>query len=109
MARYGCLVISVIIALLILVVTSWFWSGWFNRPIGHAPAPLAAVATIAPVQAALPNPITRHPGPAPPARRVRPRHIDGNRMPARPMPARRRVRPLRNDNNPATGATRPPG
>ena len=61
MARYGCLVISVIIALLILVVTVWFWSGWLNRPTGHAPPAQAAVATIAPAQAALPNPITRHP------------------------------------------------
>ena len=49
MARYGCLVISVIIALLILVVTVWFWSGWLNRPTGHAPAAQAA-APAAPAQ-----------------------------------------------------------
>ena len=61
MARYGCLVISVIIALLILVYTVWLWSGRLNLPVGHAPPAQAAVATIAPAQAALPNPITRHP------------------------------------------------
>ena len=69
MARYGCLIISVIIALLILVVTVWFWSGWLNRPTGHAPAQAgrapaalaAAPTTTAAPQPAVPSPINRHP------------------------------------------------
>ena len=39
MERYGCLVIGVILALIILVVTVYYWSGWLNRPVGHSPAP----------------------------------------------------------------------
>ena len=58
MARYGCLVISVIIALLILVGTVWLWSGWLNRPPGHAPA--ASAATTTPANPTFLQPITRH-------------------------------------------------
>jgi uncharacterized membrane protein len=43
MARYGCLVISVVLALMILVVIVYFWSGWLNRPVGHHPDRLHAV------------------------------------------------------------------
>ena len=39
MERYGCLVIGIIIALIILFVTVYFWSGWLNRPVGHSPPP----------------------------------------------------------------------
>lgn len=39
MERYGCLVIGVILALIILVVTVYYWSGWLNRPVGHSPPP----------------------------------------------------------------------
>ena len=48
MERYGCLVIGVIIALIILTITVSLaaghhsrWSGWLNRPVGHSPAPAA--------------------------------------------------------------------
>ena len=44
MARYGCLVIGVVIALAILFVVVFFWSGWLNRPVGHSIAPSAQVA-----------------------------------------------------------------
>ena len=40
MARYGCLVVGVIIALVILIGIVYLWSGWLNRPVGRAPAPL---------------------------------------------------------------------
>ena len=36
MARYGCLVIGTVLALIILVVIVYFWSGWLNRPVGHS-------------------------------------------------------------------------
>ena len=36
MARYGCLVIGTILALIILFVIVYFWSGWLNRPVGHS-------------------------------------------------------------------------
>lgn len=39
MERYGCLVIGVILALIILAVTVYYWSGWLNRPVGHSPPP----------------------------------------------------------------------
>ncbi len=42
MARYGCLVIGVVIALAILFVVVYFWSGWLNRPVGHSLPPTAA-------------------------------------------------------------------
>jgi hypothetical protein len=35
MARYGCLIVSVIIALIVLFGIVYLWSGWLNRPIGH--------------------------------------------------------------------------
>ena len=38
MARYGCLVLSVIVALVVLVFIVFLWSGWLNRPTGHVPA-----------------------------------------------------------------------
>ena len=38
MARYGCLVIGVILALLILFGIVYLWSGWLNRPVGRIPA-----------------------------------------------------------------------
>ena len=44
MARYGCLVIGVVIALAILFVVVFFWSGWLNRPVGHSIAPSAQAA-----------------------------------------------------------------
>ena len=44
MARYGCLVIGVVIALAILFVVVFFWSGWLSRPVGHSTAPSDQVA-----------------------------------------------------------------
>ena len=38
MERYGCLVVGVILALIILFVLVYLWSGWLNRPVGRAPA-----------------------------------------------------------------------
>ena len=38
MERYGCLVVGVLLALIILVGIVWLWSGWLNRPVGRAPA-----------------------------------------------------------------------
>ena len=35
MARYGCLIIGVVIALIVLVGIVYMWSGWLNRPVGH--------------------------------------------------------------------------
>ena len=64
MARCGCLIISVIIALLILVWTVWLWSGWLNRPAGHYPAPVAATTTTTPANPGFPqtdNPSSRCP------------------------------------------------
>ena len=55
MARYGCLVISVIIALLILVWTVWLWSGWLNRPTGQDPATGAATTTTTPANPGFPQ------------------------------------------------------
>ena len=66
MARCGCLVISVIIALLILVGTVWLWSGWLNRPPGHYPAASAATTTTTPANPAFLQPITRNPDARPP-------------------------------------------
>ena len=47
MARYGCLVLGVIIALIILLGIVYLWSGWLNRPIGRAPAAVAEVQSTA--------------------------------------------------------------
>ena len=37
MARYGCLALAVVIATALLVFIVFLWSGWLNRPVGHAP------------------------------------------------------------------------
>ena len=37
MARYGCLIIGVILALIILFALVYLWSGWLERPVGHVP------------------------------------------------------------------------
>jgi hypothetical protein len=39
MARYGCLALSVVVALVILFVVVYLWSGWLNRPVGHSLPP----------------------------------------------------------------------
>lgn len=56
MERYGCLVIGVILALIILVVTVYYWSGWLNRPVGHSPVP---ALTLTPNDAGLTTPMDR--------------------------------------------------
>ena len=38
MERYGCLIVGVVIALVVLVGIVYLWSGWLNRPVGRAPA-----------------------------------------------------------------------
>ena len=35
MERYGCLIVGVVIALVVLVGIVYLWSGWLNRPVGH--------------------------------------------------------------------------
>ena len=37
MARYGCLALAVVIAIALLIFIVFLWSGWLNRPVGHAP------------------------------------------------------------------------
>ena len=37
MARYGCLALAVVIAMVVLIFIVFLWSGWLNRPVGHAP------------------------------------------------------------------------
>lgn len=37
MARYGCLALAVIVAMALLIFIVFLWSGWLNRPVGHAP------------------------------------------------------------------------
>ena len=44
MERYGCLIVGVIIALVVLVGIVYLWSGWLNRPVGRAPAAPIQVA-----------------------------------------------------------------
>ena len=44
MARYGCLVIAVIAALVVLVFIVYLWSGWLNRPVGRSEPAASAVA-----------------------------------------------------------------
>ena len=44
MARYGCLALGVILALLILFTVVFLWSGWLNRPVGHSPPPAVVAA-----------------------------------------------------------------
>ena len=44
MARFGCLALAVVVAMALLIFIVFLWSGWLNRPVGHAPmdnAPLA--------------------------------------------------------------------
>ena len=50
MARYGCLVIGTILALIILFVIVYFWSGWLNRPVGHSIATTESPARPVPVE-----------------------------------------------------------
>ena len=38
MARYGCLALAVVIAMALLIFIVFLWSGWLNRPVGHAPS-----------------------------------------------------------------------
>ena len=44
MERYGCLVVGVLLALIILFGLVYLWSGWFDRPGGRGPE--AAVAEL---------------------------------------------------------------
>ena len=44
MERYGCLIVGVIVALVVLVGIVYLWSGWLNRPVGRAPAAPIQVA-----------------------------------------------------------------
>ena len=37
MARFGCLALAVVIAMALLIFIVFLWSGWLNRPVGHAP------------------------------------------------------------------------
>ena len=47
MARYGCLALAVVVAMALLIFIVFLWSGWLNRPVGHAPAAVAgATASI---------------------------------------------------------------
>ncbi len=45
MARYGCLVLAVIVATVLLFFIVYLWSGWLNRPVGHSP-PVAANGAV---------------------------------------------------------------
>ena len=45
MARYGCLVLAVIVATVLLFFIVYLWSGWLNRPVGHSP-PVAAKGAV---------------------------------------------------------------
>lgn len=38
MARFGCLALAVLVAMALLIFIVFLWSGWLNRPVGHAPA-----------------------------------------------------------------------
>ena len=42
MARYGCLLLAVVVATLVLFFIVYLWSGWLNRPVGHSPPPVAS-------------------------------------------------------------------
>ena len=46
MERYGCLIIGIIIALFILTVTVYYWSGWLNRPVGRPTNPPTQTLTL---------------------------------------------------------------
>ena len=54
MARYGCLILAVIVATVLLFFIVYLWSGWLNRPVGHSP-PVAANGAV--VELRLENPI----------------------------------------------------
>jgi hypothetical protein len=43
MARFGCLALAVVVAMALLIFIVFLWSGWLNRPVGHA----LAAASIA--------------------------------------------------------------
>ena len=45
MARYGCLALAVAVAMALLIFIVFLWSGWLNRPVGHAPMVAATAAT----------------------------------------------------------------
>ncbi len=45
MARFGCLALAVVIAMALLIFIVFLWSGWLNRPVGHAPMSDAPAAT----------------------------------------------------------------
>ena len=38
MARFGCLALAVVVAMALLIFIVFLWSGWLNRPVGHAPS-----------------------------------------------------------------------
>ena len=42
MARYGCLLLAVVFATVVLFFIVYLWSGWLNRPVGHSPPPVAS-------------------------------------------------------------------
>ena len=44
MARFGCLALAVVVAMALLIFIVFLWSGWLNRPVGHAPLEDAAAA-----------------------------------------------------------------
>ena len=46
MERYGCLIVGVVLALIVLVGIVYLWSGWLNRPVGRAPAASAYTSAI---------------------------------------------------------------
>ncbi len=43
MARFGCLALAVVVAMALLIFIVFLWSGWLNRPVGHAPATVNVV------------------------------------------------------------------
>ena len=43
MARFGCLALAIIVAMALLIFIVFLWSGWLNRPVGHAPATVDVV------------------------------------------------------------------
>jgi hypothetical protein len=44
MARFGCLALAVVVATALLFFIVFLWSGWLNRPVGHAPMGRAPAA-----------------------------------------------------------------
>lgn len=59
MARYGCLVVGVIVALVVLLGIVYLWSGWLNRPVGRAPASADIRIDTLPEAVYHDNPISR--------------------------------------------------